>query len=201
MNQQVSRQKTIQKQQTQIKVGELIMGTRVPYEYFIVQGSGESDIGYHPGAFDVALENAGGIQDYNHVVYSSILPREAVRIPAPPKAYDHGAVLESITAEAGKGKIFPRKLTAGIVITKVFKKGEYIGGLVAEYNGEGTKEDCRNFLTNNMKGMVMRRYGTKEITTEDEFFIESIEPKSKYACAMVVLGFTSYKVPLLEQAA
>ena len=198
MAQQISRQKTIQKQQSYTKVGELIMGTRVPYEYFIVQGSGESNLGYHPGAFDVALEKAGGIQDYNHVVYSSILPKEAVRIPAPPKTYDHGAVLESITAEAGKGQISPKRLTAGIVIAKILKKGELIGGLVAEYSGDGTKDECKKFLKENMCGMIERRYGKKDVTTEDEFFIESIEPKSKYACAMVVLGFTSYKVPLLE---
>jgi|SRR3989338_272363 len=188
-------QKTIQK--TQFKVGELIIGARVPYQYFIVQGSGESDSGYHPGAYDIALENAGGIQDYNHITYSSILPKDAIRIPYPPKKYDHGAVLESITAEAGKGKLNPDRLTAGLVITKIFKNGKYLGGLVAEYNGEDTKEDCKKFLKANMAGMVKRRFGT-ETTTEDEFFIESIEPKSKYACALVMLGFVSYKVPVLE---
>lgn len=191
------RQKTLQN--IQIKVGELTIGTRIPYEYFIVQGSGESDLGYHPGAFDIALEKAGGVQDYNHITYSSILPKDAVRIHFPPKTYDHGAVLESITAESGKNLINPKRLTAGIIITKIFKKGELIGGLVAEYSGIGTKEECKNFLKNNMTGMVERRYG-KEATAEDEFFIESIEPKSKYGCAMVILGFTSYKVPLLETA-
>jgi len=191
------KQKVIQ--QTQIKVGELIIGTRVPYEYFIVQGSGESDLGYHPGAFDITLEKAGGVQDYNHINYSSVLPKDALRIPFPPKNYDPGAVLESITAEAGKNQINPKRLTAGIIISKIFKKGELIGGLVAEYGGNSTKEECKNFLSKNMQGMIERRYG-KEITSEDEFFIESIEPKSKYACAMVILGFTSYKIPLLENA-
>lgn len=184
-------------QQTQIKVGELIIGTRIPYEYFVVQGSGESDLGYHPGAFDIALEKAGGVQDYNHINYSSVLPKDALRIPFPPKNYDHGAVLESITAEAGKNQVSPKRLTAGIIIGKIFKKGALIGGLVAEYGGNSTKEECKNFLKKNMQGMIERRYG-KEVTTEEEFFIESIEPKLKYACAIVVLGFTSYKVPLLE---
>ena len=200
MKQQVSRQKTIQKQQTQIKVGELVIGTRIPYEYFIVQGSAESDLGYHPGAFDIALEKAGCVQDYNHIAYSSILPKDAVRLPSPPENYDHGAVLESIMAESGKGQVNPKRLTAGIIVTKVFKKGNYIGGLVAEYNGNGTKEECTKFLKDNIKGMVDRRYGMKDITTEDEFFIETIEPKSRYACALVILGFVSYKVPLLESS-
>ncbi len=190
------KQKTIQR--TQFKIGELVIGARVPYQYFIVQGSGESDFSYHPGAYDIALENAGGVQDYNHITYSSILPKDAVRIPYPPKKYDHGAVLESITAEAGKGRLNPKILTSGLILTKVFKNGNYIGGLVAEYNGEGTKDDCRKFLKLNMEGMVKRRFGA-ETETEDEFFIESIEPKSKYACAIVMLGFVSYKVPILEQ--
>ena len=180
-----------------IKIGELIVGTRVPHEYFVVKGSGESEFGYHPGAYDVALEKAGGVQNYNHIVYSSILPAGAIRIPAPPEVYSHGAVLESITAEAGKGKIHPKRLTAGMIITKIFKNGEYLAGLVAEYNGEDTEQEAREYLKNNMSGMVKRRYGTEGITTKDEFFVETIEPKSKYACALVVLGFTSYKLPLL----
>lgn len=200
MKQQVSRGRTIQKQQTKIKVGELTIGTRVPHEYFIVRGSGESDLGYHPGAYDIALEKAGGVQNYNHISYSSILPKDSVRIPAPPGEYDHGAVLESITAEAGKGQINPKRLTAGIIITKIFKKGELVGGLVAEYNGSGTREEATAFLKKNVQGMIERRYGSNDIAIEDELFIETIEPKSKFACALVLLGFTSYKVPLLESA-
>ncbi len=196
---QVSNTKTVQKELKTIKVGELIMGTRVPYEYFITQGSGESDLGYHPGAYDVALENAGGVQNYNHIVYSSILPKDAIRVPMPPSDYDHGAVMESITAEAGKGQEYPKRLTAGLVIAKVFRKGEYLGGLVAEYNGNNSKEDARKFLKNNMIGMLKRRYSEEEITTKEEYFIESIEPTLKHACAMVVLGFISHKIPLLSR--
>ena len=171
----------------------ITIGNRVPSEYFIVQGVGESDLGYHPGAFDLALEKAG-IPNYNLVSYSSLLPKNAKRID-PVKNYEHGAVLEAITAEA-KGLLYPKLLTAGIIITKVTKNGELVGGLVAEYNGEGTREECADYLSANMASMVKRRYG-EEVETDSEFFIESIEPKSKYACALVVIGFTSYKVPIL----
>src|SRR3989344_7849462 len=102
------------------KISNLIIGTRVPHEYFIAQGSGESDFGYHPGAYDVALEKSGGIHNYNHITYSSILPETAKRIKSTPKNYDHGAVLESITAEAGKGMEYPKRLTAGLIISKVY---------------------------------------------------------------------------------
>ncbi len=191
-------EQTSEEQKNFVKVGELIIGTRVPYEYFIVQGSGESDLGYHPGAYDIALEKAGGVQDYNHIVYSSILPKEAVRISAPPKGYDHGAVMESITAEAGKGQTYPKRLTSGMVISKVFKNNNFLGGLVAEYNGNGSKEEAKEFLKRNMQGMIARRYGLDGVRTEDEFFVESIEPTSEFACALVVLGFASHKVPILR---
>ncbi len=178
------------------KISNVVIGNRVPYEYFIVKGSGESDFGYHPGAYDLALEKAGKIHNFNHISYSSILPQTAVKIDSVPENYDHGAVMESIMAEAGEGISYPKRLTAGLVITKVFKNGEYIGGLVAEYSGIALKEDCKKFLKDNMDSMVERRYGN-DVETKDEFFIESIEPKSKYACALVVLGFVSYKYPIL----
>src|SRR3989344_5206787 len=178
-----------------VQVSEIIIGTRVPHEYFIAQGSGESDFGYHPGAYDVALEKAGGIHNYNHITYSSILPETAKRIKSTPKNYDHGAVLESITAEAGKGMEYPKRLTAGLIISKVYRNNIYLGGLVAEYNGQDSKEDCKKFLKANMQSMIKRRYGD-DVKTKDEYFIETIEPKSKYACVVVVLGFTSYKYPV-----
>ena len=188
--------KSIQKDNGGMKSSNIIIGTRVPYEYFISQGSGESDFGYHPGAYDVALEKAGGVHNFNHITYSSILPKTAVRIKSVPKNYPHGAVLESITAEAGKGMIYPKRLTAGLIITKIFKNGDYIGGLVAEYGGTDSKQDCEKFLKANMENMVKRRFG-EGVEMTDEVFVESIEPKSKYACAIIVLGFTSYKYPIL----
>ena len=175
--------------------GQLIVGTRIPHEFFVVQGSGESDLGYHPGAYDIALEKAGGIHNFNHIIYSSILPKTAIRITKVPENYPPGSVLESITAESGKGMEYPKRLTSGIIITKIFKNGDCIGGLVAEYNGTDTKEVCQKFLKANMNDMVNRRYGDN-VQTQDELFVESIEPKSKHACALVVLGFTSYKYPV-----
>jgi len=179
------------------KLSSLIVGNRVPHEFFIVQGSGESNLGYHPGAFDVALEKAG-IENFNLISYSSIWPKTAVQV-APPIEYVHGAVLEAITAEAGKDQTNPKRLTAGMIVTKVVKDGKLIGGLVAEYNGTGSKQECEDYLKINMASMVDRRYG-KDVEAKSELFIESIEPKSKYACALVVLGFLSHKVPILGVA-
>ena len=62
----------------------LILGNRVPYEYFIVNGVGESDAGsdglpYETGSYDEALTKAG-IQNANIVEYTSVITTEAKQI-------------------------------------------------------------------------------------------------------------------------
>ncbi len=37
----------------------LLLGNRIPHEFFITKGSGESDITIHAGSFHLALCNAG----------------------------------------------------------------------------------------------------------------------------------------------
>ena len=61
-----------------------ILGNRVPYEYFITQGKGESDVGskgfpYETGSYDAALFNAG-IQNANVIEYTSVMPTESKEI-------------------------------------------------------------------------------------------------------------------------
>ncbi len=53
----------------------LILGNRVPYEYFITKGKGESNVGsdglpYETGSYDAALFEAG-IQNTNVIEYTS----------------------------------------------------------------------------------------------------------------------------------
>jgi len=53
-----------------------ILGNRVPYEYFITSGSGQSNVGseglpYESGSYDEALTKAG-IQNANIVEYTSM---------------------------------------------------------------------------------------------------------------------------------
>ena len=56
-------------------VSALYVANLIPTKHFVTKGSGETSLGYHPGAFDIAMERAG-IENYNLVPYSSILPAD-----------------------------------------------------------------------------------------------------------------------------
>ena len=62
----------------------MILGNRVPYEYFATTGKSESEVGseglkYETGSYDAALVNAG-IEDYNVIEYTSVIPTGAKQI-------------------------------------------------------------------------------------------------------------------------
>jgi pyruvoyl-dependent arginine decarboxylase (PvlArgDC) len=63
---------------------DIILGNRVPYEYFITSGSGEFDAGskglpYETGSYDEALTKAG-IENANVIEYTSVIPTGAKEI-------------------------------------------------------------------------------------------------------------------------
>lgn len=53
-----------------------IISNLTPNAFFVTKGSGESDLELHAGSYHMALYDAG-INDYNIMVYSSILPKTA----------------------------------------------------------------------------------------------------------------------------
>lgn len=83
--------------------GHYLVGNRIPRDYFVTSGIGESDITIHAGSYHLALKNAG-IEMCNIITYSSILPGIAREIEKP-RGLTHGSVMESImavsTAEKG----------------------------------------------------------------------------------------------------
>jgi pyruvoyl-dependent arginine decarboxylase (PvlArgDC) len=72
------------------------IGCRIPREYFWVIGWGESDVGIETGSYDAALHMAG-IENYNVMLYTSVLPPETVELRHLPDIH-HGSVLEGIIA-------------------------------------------------------------------------------------------------------
>jgi len=61
-----------------------IIGNRIPFEYFLTKGKGESDaysqgLPYETGSYDDALNNAG-IENTNVIEYTSVIPTEAKKI-------------------------------------------------------------------------------------------------------------------------
>ena len=61
--------------------------SRLPVEYFLTKGSGESDYGKgeageaaaEAGSYDAALRKAN-IHNYNIIKYTSLVPQEAIKI-------------------------------------------------------------------------------------------------------------------------
>lgn len=175
----------------------MIVGNRVPRDYFMTSGRGESDISTHPGSFDRALKHAK-IHNFNLIQYSSILPRSAVKIDMP-KTYTPGAVMESITAvKSGKKG---ETLTSGIMITWIFDKesGENIGGLVSQYSGNDNAEAAKVELEKTTKEMFHCRYDPEKfITGEVDTIVESFVPQKAFGTAVVAIGFTSHEIPVLD---
>jgi arginine decarboxylase len=175
-----------------------IFGNRIPNNFFITWGKGESEVTVHAGSFDDALRMAQ-IQDYNIITYSSILPPEAEEVSVP-KVMHHGAVLESIMAEVSGKK--GETLTAGLIIWKVRNKsnGQVIGGFVAEYHGNEPKEIAEENLRLAMEGMFDRRFGKEEYETYDtRLIVKSFVPKKNFGTILVLLGFTNYIFPEVKQ--
>ena len=62
----------------------ILTGQRIPKDYFVTKGKGESDITVHAGSYHLALREAG-IEMCNIMTYSSILPSIATEIERPEK--------------------------------------------------------------------------------------------------------------------
>src|SRR6202167_1232090 len=93
----------------------LEIGSRIPKDYFWVIGWGQSDVGIETGSYDSALHVAG-IENYNVLLYTSVLPPETVELPRLPDIH-HGSVLEGIIAVQHTEKPGTR-ITAGIILAK-----------------------------------------------------------------------------------
>ncbi len=169
---------------------KVVVGNRIPYEFFTVCGVGESDISTHAGSFHLALADAG-IECYNIVNYSSILPRIAEEVVKPRK-YVHGSVLETIMARVDGEK--GQRLTAGIEYGWLVNcnSGKRYGGLVVEYMNHGTEQEAKmtlDAMLNELYGAAdQKRFSLERRRT----IITSFIPEKKYGTALVALGFVSY---------
>ena len=198
----------------------LLLGNRVPYEYFITTGKGESDVGstflpYETGSYDDALYDAG-IQNANVIEYTSVMPTEAKEISREEglKRLQWGEVLECIKAEANGDA--GSTISAAIIITSIHDpSGKYLGGFACEYSGSEDKNAVERSLEKSIEGMIERRgYGTcpdglqmyKDNITDKGYKIhpgkvfkyESLNVKKKHGSVLTAICFVSYKYPTLS---
>lgn len=182
------------------------LGIRVPTAYVVSIGAGQSNEGLPPDpyetfSYDIALQQAG-IENFNVMYYTSVLPKEAVEIPMQQakKYFHHGAVLEAIMAKSGG--VQGDTVVAGIgrVWAVDPKTGKKIGGFAAEYEFkyEHTKvsqaqaqADAKAQLTKSLKHELSIR--NLKQSGAMKYDISSLYITDKYGMALASLGFISFK--------
>lgn len=199
----------------------IILGNRVPYEYFITTGKGESSAGseglpYETGSYDAALNDAG-IENTNVIEYTSVMPTEAKEISREEglKRIQWGEVLECIKAQSNGKK--GSKISAAVMTTTITDpKGKYLGGFACEYSGSGSRKDAETSLSESISGMIKRRgYGNikgniqmyKDNKTDAGFIIhpgkvfvyDHLEVVQEHGSVFTAICFVSYKFPTLTK--
>jgi len=180
--------------------GTVIIGNKIPKEFFITIGTGESDITVHAGSYHLAL-NAAGIERCNIMYYSSILPAIATEIPKDEetiKSLVHGSVMDTIMACANAAR--GERATAGIIFAWLYHKstGKKHGGLVCEYNGHDDEETVKKSLRASLQELYTNGYSDRFELKDEKLTTISFVPKKKHGTALVALCFLNYEVPILE---
>ena len=188
-----------------------VFGNRIPMEYFVTSGQGDTDIGpgddpWETGAYDLALLDAK-LANFNVIEYTSVLPPEVKEVPLTEaeKSFHHGAVIETIMASANgvKGNI----LCTGVGRIQISRKSDekHIGGFAAEYEKvyrdnditiEEAKRVANEMLHTSLMGIVNRRYSSSEY----EFFSEqhtvnAFKVEKSYGTSLVALCWISHIYP------
>lgn len=184
-----------------------ITGPRIPTTYFATTGVGQSDDGIPPDpyetfSYDLALKEAG-IENFNVVYYTSVLPQEAKEVPleAVRDQFHHGAVLETIMAKAEGAK--GDTLVAGV--GRIWAKdasGIAIGGFAAEYERvykgrEVTKEEAKADAIQQLSKSLKHELSIRDLSQSDEmtFDTTSLYVTKKYGIALAALGFINFIYP------
>jgi arginine decarboxylase len=173
-----------------------IIGNRVPKDYFVSTGIGESDIAIHAGSYHLALKDAG-IEMANIMTYSSILPGIAREIPKP-EAITHGEVMESIMAVSSGSK--GERLSAGIAYAWLTERSNSLryGGLVCEHNGNYTEEELERLLRLSINELYINGFEENFSLGDLNIIKRSFVPLKTYGSVLVALCFTNYFYPLLK---
>lgn len=184
-------------------------GPRIPIEYFVTKGVGESDEGIPPDpyetfSYDIALKQAA-IEDFNVVPYTSVLPPEANEVPLDDvkPTFHHGAVLEVIMAK--QGGIRNHTVCAGVGRAwATDPAGKEVGGYAAEYEYAydrqvsiaAGEQDATKQLTRSLNHELAIR-GFKQ-TRQMTFTVACLPIHKKYGMAIAAFGFVKFIFPKVE---
>ena len=175
----------------------VVVGNRIPKDYFITKGTGESDIAIHAGSYHLALK-AAGIEMANIMTYSSILPGIANKTDRPGHI-EHGCVMETIMAVANGQK--GEQISAGIIYGWLTNRdtGKRYGGLVCEHNGNYSLDVLENKLEASLNELYYNGFEEEYSLGHIELITQSFTASKEFGTALVALCFTNYLIPVLGQ--
>ncbi len=177
---------------------------RVPTKYFLDKGCGQSDITFHAGSFHMALKDCG-IENYNVVTYSSILPKKCTEIQGidRPKLR-RGAVMDTIMArfDGHKGD----NIAAGIVRGDLIKRtnGTYDGSIVCEIGGKLSQAQLDKRLRKAVQELYENGYSEEYELQNVRTDIQACKVEKAFGTVLVVIAFVEHEnifaPPKLEAA-
>ncbi len=178
------------------RLGELIIGNRIPKDYFVTKGTGQSDLTVHAGSYHLALK-AAGVEMCNIMTYSSILPGIANEIKRPDRLV-HGSVMESIFAVCTVDK--GERATAGIIYGWLYdnKTHRKYGGLVCELYGDHSVQEIEHRLHASLEELYTNGYSDDFDLKDRRVITESFVPEKNFGTALVALCFVNYHYPILR---
>ncbi len=178
------------------KESGIIIGNRIPQDFFVTTGTGESEISHHTGSYHLALKSAG-IESANIIHYSSILPSIANKITKPYKI-SHGEVMEVIIAIANGKK--GERTTAGIIygwLHDRYTKKKF-GGIVCEHFGNYSIIEIENKLRASLNELYINGLSEKYTLDNISLHTESFIANKQYGTAIAAICFTNYYIPICE---
>ena len=176
-------------------ITHFLVGNRIPKDFFVTAGVGESDLTVHAGSYHLALKDAG-IEMCNIMTYSSILPGIATEISHPRKL-THGSVMESIFSVCNCEKGI--RATAGVIFGWLYdKSNKKYGGLVCEIFGNDSSIILDRKLHSSIEELYYNGYSDDFELRDRKAIIRSVIPKKNYGTALVALCFINYKYPIIR---
>ena len=193
----------------------LVLGNRIPYEYFVTMGHNDTDLGpgddpWETGSYDLALMNAS-IENFNVLKYTSVLPPESreINLSQAREYFHHGAAIETIMSDLNGVK--GDTLCTGVGrIWVTTPEGALIGGFAAEYKEkyenktmpeEQARAAAKEALHTSLMGEVNRRYNASEYQFSDPTYaVDYLQVQKKYGTSLVALCWVNYIFPQTEIA-
>jgi arginine decarboxylase len=162
---------------------------RIPNEFFLTRGKGDSDLEIHAGSYHMALYDAG-ISNYNIISYSSVLPATAREVDFKIDDIPFGSELNTIiSVNNGEESEF---LSAGIAYGWLYDEyGIKLGGLACEVSGNYPLDELEwrlNMVINDLHSKTYSKYNLRDIKLLTNSFI----PQKRYGTVLVAMCFRNF---------